>query len=171
MHQDVKQTRLPNLVFFYFLRPPNRCVTALVKTDSHLVQPKNVVFHLSLCRVAATGPWQPRPCAPSRQYSNSVSCATSCPDLFLSLSREISWVCCKICFSSRWVEREYSSNWISNLLVWFSTWCERGKQPKGQTDMKGLSHTQNGISITVLILCFCPVVHRACVCEHFLTIK
>lgn len=41
--------------------------------------------------------------------------------LFLSLRREISWVCCRMSFSSRLVKSEYSSSWISMRLVWFST--------------------------------------------------
>lgn len=40
--------------------------------------------------------------------------------LFLSPRREISWVCCRMCFSSRLVRSEYSSTWISRRLVWFN---------------------------------------------------
>ena len=42
--------------------------------------------------------------------------------LFLSLRREISWVCRRMCFSSRLVKSEYSSSWISKRLVWFNTY-------------------------------------------------
>lgn len=45
--------------------------------------------------------------------------------LFLSLRREISWVCWRISFSSRLVKSEYSSSWISIRLVWFSTCVAR----------------------------------------------
>lgn len=45
--------------------------------------------------------------------------------LFLSLRREISWVCWRISFSSRLVKSEYSSSWISIRLVWFSTYATK----------------------------------------------
>lgn len=45
--------------------------------------------------------------------------------LFLSLRREISWVCWRISFSSRLVKSEYSSSWISIRLVWFSTYVTK----------------------------------------------
>lgn len=41
--------------------------------------------------------------------------------LFLSFRRDTSWVCCRSCFSSLLVEREYSNSWISSRLVLFST--------------------------------------------------
>lgn len=49
-------------------------------------------------------------------------CVCMCSHLFLSLRREISWVCRSICFSSRLVKSEYSSSWISRRLVWFNTY-------------------------------------------------
>lgn len=44
-----------------------------------------------------------------------------CAHLFFSLRREISWAWRRMCFSRRFVNNEYSSNWISRRLVWFST--------------------------------------------------
>ena len=58
-------------------------------------------------------------------------CLCACVHLFFSLSREISWVCCRMCFSSRLVNSEFSSNWISSRLVWFNTYQQPQTQRNG----------------------------------------
>lgn len=76
--------------------------TKLASNCGEEIQPKP---HIIICK---------------REYSSTSDGSVY---LFLSLRREISWLCCRMSFSNWLVKSEYSSSWISMRLVWFSTYA------------------------------------------------
>lgn len=92
----------PFLLFFSSKMIFEIIQTKLASNCGEEIQPKP---HIIICK---------------REYSSTSDGSIY---LFLSLRREISWLCCRMSFSNWLVKSEYSSSWISMRLVWFSTYA------------------------------------------------